>query len=55
MTVAVATSADGRIRSNSFFSAPLAAADPEIAKVAKVLTAEAELVEQAAGEMEKMK
>src|SRR5579872_3839744 len=32
MTVAVAPSADGRIRSNSFFSAPLAAADPEIAK-----------------------
>jgi glycine hydroxymethyltransferase len=32
MTVAVATPADGRIRSNSFFSAPLAAADPEIAK-----------------------
>src|SRR5579883_1583800 len=32
MTVAVATPADGRIRSNSFFSAPLAEADPEIAK-----------------------
>jgi glycine hydroxymethyltransferase len=32
MTVAVATPADGRIRSNSFFSAPLAAADPEVAK-----------------------
>jgi glycine hydroxymethyltransferase len=32
MTVAVAPSADGRIRSNSFFSAPLSAADPEIAK-----------------------
>jgi glycine hydroxymethyltransferase len=32
MSVAVATAADGRIRSNSFFSAPLAAADPEIAK-----------------------
>jgi glycine hydroxymethyltransferase len=32
MTVAVATPADGRIRSNSFFSAPLAAADPEIAE-----------------------
>lgn len=29
--------------------------DPEIAKVAKVLQAEAELVDQAAGEMEKMK
>ena len=32
MTVAVATPADGRIRSNSFFSAPLSAADPEIAR-----------------------
>jgi glycine hydroxymethyltransferase len=32
MTVAVATAANGRIRSNSFFSAPLASADPEIAK-----------------------
>ena len=32
MTVAVATPADGRIRSNSFFSAPLSAADAEIAK-----------------------
>jgi glycine hydroxymethyltransferase len=31
MTIAVATPADGRIRSNSFFSAPLSAADPEIA------------------------
>ncbi|HEV3043177.1 MAG TPA: serine hydroxymethyltransferase [Roseiarcus sp.] len=32
MTIAVATPADGRIRSNSFFSAPLSAADPEIAR-----------------------
>ena len=32
MSIAVATPADGRIRSNSFFSAPLAAADPEIAR-----------------------
>src|SRR3984957_944705 len=32
MTVAIATPADGRIRSNSFFSAPLSAADPEIAR-----------------------
>src|SRR5579872_6056023 len=32
MTIAVATPPDGRIRSNSFFSAPLAEADPEIAK-----------------------
>jgi glycine hydroxymethyltransferase len=32
MTIAVATSADGRIRSNSFFSAPLSVADPEIAR-----------------------
>jgi glycine hydroxymethyltransferase len=32
MTIAVATPADGRIRSKSFFSAPLSAADPEIAR-----------------------
>ena len=32
MTIAVAPPADGRIRSNSFFSAPLSAADPEIAR-----------------------
>jgi glycine hydroxymethyltransferase len=32
MTIAVAPPADGRIRSNAFFSAPLSAADPEIAR-----------------------
>jgi len=32
MTIAVAPPADGRIRSNSFFSAPLSSADPEIAR-----------------------
>src|SRR5579863_6291471 len=32
MTIAVAPPADGQIRSNSFFSAPLSAADPEIAR-----------------------
>ena len=36
MTIAVATPADGRIRSNSFFSAPLAEADPEIAKAVEL-------------------
>src|SRR5579872_2137315 len=36
MTVAVATPADGRIRSNSFFSAPLADADPEIARAVEL-------------------
>src|SRR5580658_5303718 len=32
MTIAVAPAADGRVRSNSFFSAPLSAVDPEIAR-----------------------